>query len=637
MAANDVIPPVFTREDFRLRLDAPAPADVETPAPAIATPPLLRPISWSAQKAAQSSESPPIVADVPEVFDLPEVLDVPDRNALMPELPTIVEAEYRSDLTPAIGLLASLSPATRLTPVPEPLPVIVEAAVVHVSAPPIVERPQLATGAVYAPRQPPPARPAAVQEAMKFGAPPKRKRHLGRRLMSMLMALAMIGGGVYAVKRFVLDVSNWDPEVELFATEIAQIRGLSFRDPVVVTVLPIREYAELFTDSILGLGIIDRGMLAGELRAVGLLNGQLDTEAIGATAAVDAPAFYDGATKTVYVVSGLPDELHRFAVERALTTALLDQHLDWVARSALATPTEALAIRAAVDADAISVAREAIATPEAADIVVRQMASLAAESVTQPTPSVWASSIMGRPGLPLQPTLGALSPRQRTAQFDLISTNDAITYDLGRPQTAPSPATPSPATPSPATVNESTRGMMYWYHALASRIGPSAAWAAATVWNGDTTTVSQTATSICVESTVTALDAGSVVWLFAAFQQWAAAAVPESATEVATDGAISVTVKACDPGPTLPTGDMSAVLPFGGSAVENTIVALGRAGTTNLPERAQVCLVQWARARGGDLANPGDSPTIVEPSTGWRSPYVAAHTPTVAEIDACRA
>jgi hypothetical protein len=416
--------------------------------------------------------------------------------------------------------------------------------------------------------------------------------------------------------------------VEPFATEVSNVRGLKFDEPVVVQALPIRAYAEQLAATTLGITTANQAALAGEWRSVGLLTGELDTTAIGMAAVADAPAYYDPATTTVFVVQDLPEQLRHFAIDRALTMALLDQHMRWSERIATANPSEALAVRAVMDADAIAVAREALGSADA-DLVAKQMADLAEQVGVDASPSVWASALIGRAGLPLQPTFAALSGRQRMGLYEQVVLNDGALYDPARIPTA--------GTNRVVTDAEQSRGMMYWYHALASRIGSSAAWAAATRWNGDRTVVSQTGATTCVSSTIADLNPNGDGLVLAAFQQWAAAAAPESVTEVAGDGAGNVTVKACDPGAGIPTGDSSAVIPFGGASVERVVVALGRAGTTNLTDTAQTCLVAWARLTGGDLAFPADSPPMIEPSTGWSSPYVSSHVPPPERIAACRA
>ena len=70
------------------------------------------------------------------------------------------------------------------------------------------------------------------------------------------------------------------------------------------------------------------------------------------------PAFYDPTTKTIYVSNDATayEHLYRFALRRALATALLDQHFDWSTRLTTATPAAALGLRATIDGDALNVA-----------------------------------------------------------------------------------------------------------------------------------------------------------------------------------------------------------------------------------------------------------------------------------------
>ena len=95
-----------------------------------------------------------------------------------------------------------------------------------------------------------------------------------------------------------------------------------------MTELPVADYAQRLA------GVDDRHRLTDHApvwRALGLLNGELDLDAVGRQALDDSPAFYDPATKTIFVTDDLKayEHLYRFALRRALTTALLDQQFDW--------------------------------------------------------------------------------------------------------------------------------------------------------------------------------------------------------------------------------------------------------------------------------------------------------------------
>ena len=113
-------------------------------------------------------------------------------------------------------------------------------------------------------------------------------------------------------------------------------RGLEFKVAVEVTPLPVADYASRLAESTVGTPAES----APTWRALGLLNGELDLEAVGRQALNESPAFYDPATKTIYASDDLTtyEHLYHFALHRALTVALLDQQYDWSSRVATASP-----------------------------------------------------------------------------------------------------------------------------------------------------------------------------------------------------------------------------------------------------------------------------------------------------------
>ena len=153
-----------------------------------------------------------------------------------------------------------------------------------------------------------------------------------RSFMTLVLLFGMLGGGAYAAKKYLLhkDQPKWSADVEPLATEVATTRGLQFKTTLEVTTLPAGGYATRLAASVFKT----QPGRAETWRALGLLNGGLDLEAIGRQALNDSPAFYDPATKTIYVSDDLKpyEHVYRFALHRALATALLDQQFDWSTR-----------------------------------------------------------------------------------------------------------------------------------------------------------------------------------------------------------------------------------------------------------------------------------------------------------------
>ena len=174
--------------------------------------------------------------------------------------------------------------------------------------------------------------------------------------MTLVLLFGLLAGGAFAAKKYLLQRADVDGRAEAARRRGRCRRAVcEFKLAVEVTAASGRRLrrAPCRVD-----GRHSGGRRAPTWRALGLLNGELDLEAVGRQALNDSPAFYDPATKTIYVTDDLEsyEHLYRFALHRALTAALLDQQFDWSARLATASPAAALAIRATIDGDALAVA-----------------------------------------------------------------------------------------------------------------------------------------------------------------------------------------------------------------------------------------------------------------------------------------
>ena len=206
---------------------------------------------------------------------------------------------------------------------------------------PIVAHPQSVYSPVlaetlYVPmpaRQPTTTAAAMVAESK----PPRRragrkpKRHLFRSFVTLVLLFGLLAGGAFAAKKYLLQQPEWSAELKPLADEVAAARALQFEAAVEVSELPVGDYAARLAGS---TADVQAGH-APAWRSLGLLNGEFDLESIGRQAMNDSPAFYDPASKTIYVSDDLVtyEHLYRFAMRRALTAALLDQQFDWSAAS----------------------------------------------------------------------------------------------------------------------------------------------------------------------------------------------------------------------------------------------------------------------------------------------------------------
>ena len=465
---------------------------------------------------------------------------------------------------------------------------------------------------------PPPQRAATTTVAVTVAdrretrRKPRRRRkkgHLLRTFMTLVVLFGLLGGGAFAAKKYLLHPVTWSAELKPLADGVATQRGLEFKSSVPVTAVPVADYATRLASSTIDI-TTDH---APVWRALGLLNGEFDLESIGRQAMNDSPAFYDPATKTIYVSDDLKafEHLYRFALRRSLATALLDQQFGYGSRLSAKSPAAALGLRATIDGDALAVAN-ALAVTDAPDQLAPEFLSFVEGHGNTTSPSQYAATITGRPGVVMRPTVASLAndPVSLATLEQATPSNDAV-LDAGRlaPTAASAP---------------STQGMMFWYYVLARRIDDGQAWSAANRWTGDSMTVTTAALpSPCVDATFSAADAEGAAVVLAAFQTWAAAAPVESTTQVAPIDDTQIAIRACDPGAVL-TAALPARVPvvFGGAGVERALVESAVSAARNTKVDA-VCVVKAARARGGVLTSPADDAPVL--SVGWQPAYVAAN------------
>ena len=438
----------------------------------------------------------------------------------------------------------------------------------------------------------------------------KPKGHMLRSFMTLVLLFGMLGGGAYAAKKYLLhkDQPKWSADVEPLATEVATTRGLQFKTTLEVTTLPAGGYATRLAASVFKT----QPGRAEIWRALGLLNGGLDLEAIGRQALNDSPAFYDPATKTIYVSDDLKpyEHVYRFALHRALATALLDQQFDWSTRVAAATPAAALALRATIDGDALAVANS-LAEKDSPDQFVPEWLTFVQGHGTVVAPSQFAAAVAGRSGVAIRSTISLIAndPKALAALEQATPASDAV-FDAARPLIS---------TVSPP----GTQGMMFWYYALAGRIDDTQAWSAAAHWTGDSMVVSTSASTQCVDVKVAADDAGGAALLLGAFQAWAAAAPAESTTTVVPIDGNQVAIRACDPGATVATQVPGKVpVSFGGAAAERALVQTADSAASQA-KVDPACLIKAARLRGTPLTSPADDPPLL--ADGWQPAYVTAN------------
>ena len=516
----------------------------------------------------------------------------------------------------------------RLAYVPDPvLPAVVVVPEIAVADGPVSAIPanlSLARHEVYAARASATTaapRRSFIELAAEAAAPMRArpKRHPFRRFVVALLLLGMVAGGLYAVKFYILD-TRWSAEVEPLAKEVEAARGLEFDQAVEVSTLPADDFAVELARFSLGLTDETIEQAGGEWRALGLLSGTTDVEAIGMAALADSPAFYDPASKTISVVEDLPEELMTFAMHRALTMALLDQHFGWGDRVGEGSPAVARGTRALYDADALATAISMVDDTERTDITL-QLFQMYGDYDIPTSPSPFASTVSGRLGVALWPYFRDLP----TAERDTIETDATLTdgqvLDLRRLVAG-----------TPETGAANSRGMLFWYHVLAARVDDDLAWRAALTWLGDDVSTVTGGAGVCVTAVFQA-DPASASVTDAAFQQWAAAApaqAPATVVSSATPTTHQVTVNACDPGPTVATNDGGPRLSLGGAPLRSEQFRTLLDQQPALGEPVAACAVY-----GADSVSIADERGVIDGLDGWTAP--AAHPAPDPAANGCTA
>lgn len=442
--------------------------------------------------------------------------------------------------------------------------------------------------------------------------PRRRKRNVFGKFVTMLVLLGMVGGGLFAVKHFVLDKVRWDKEVEPLAMAVQNERGLTFEESVSVTEMPAAEYAGRLAVAA-GFTEERRAIDAIEQRALGIATGDFDATAIGLAATVDMPAFYDPVERTVYVVAGLDATFREFALHRALTMALLDQHFGWSSMIDGVATSVATGTRTLFDADAMAVAQALLPDGAAAEILSAQVQLITTLGV-QPSPSPYATAVAARLGVALWPYFSNLTPDTRNFVETDAAVTDGRVLDLRR-LTSSDPDT---------AVALTSKGMLFWYHALAGRVDPDLAWRTALAWRSDTVVEPEVGGDACVSAEVRFADTAATD-VAAAFFGFLGGAPKASSTTVtidepdATTKTIAVRVSACDPGASVPTNDGRARLSLGGAPLRAAQYAAVVDGLTGADaDELAACAVY-----GTDAVTTEDERPLVDGPDGW--PRVAAH------------
>ena len=322
----------------------------------------------------------------------------------------------------------------------------------------------------------------------------KQKRHLFRTFMTLVLLFGLLAGGAFAAKKYLLHQSTWSAEMKPLADEVAArawsgVQGGGRRHAAARRRLRHRALPRSTIDT--------HADSAPTWRALGLLNGELDLEAVGRQAVNDSPAFYDPATKTIFVSDDLQSyqHLYRFAAASGADRRRCSTSSSTGARgSRRRRRPRRLPFGPTIDGDALAVAN-ALAANDAPDQLAPELLAF----VQGHANTVVAVAVRGdhrragRRGDASDDLADAQRPRRAGSARAGHADQRCDARRIGRPAT-------TIASPS------GTQGMMFWYYVLASRIDDGQAWSAAVRWAGDSMVTSMGSASQCVDAKVAAAD-----------------------------------------------------------------------------------------------------------------------------------
>ena len=552
-----------------------------------------------------------------------------DMNSPMPEV--VPEAIMplpvaELNITPAHGQRSSIeAELNRLAFLPDQEELIGRVEVPQIAIahpePRAMGVPILSQHKMYNPRATPamPTATRAVFEAAFEGTRPQRRYRKGpvRRLVSVVLALAILGGGLYAAKYYLLD-PKWDPDVKALVDDVQAARRLEFDHAVEVTSLTADEYGTRIASYALAIRDGNQEQVGSELRALGLLNGALDLRAIGLAALPETPAFYDARAEKIYVVTGLPVQTYRFAMYRALVAAVLDQTYGWGGRIDGAAPAVIRGTRALYEADALATASSMLTAADRT-LVLEQLPGLYTTFAVPATPSQFATTVAGRLGVSLRAFVEAFPTAERSQVLRDATINDGQALDIRRlvRGVADTAENPQDVVRQEALPGSGSQGMLFWYHVLASRLDVATAWNNALPIQFDDVVVEPGATGYCVAATLTVPPA-ALDGVTAAFTAWASAAPAASATTVVpslVDGFGHIAISACDLGLGVPTNNGQMPLSLGGAPLRTEQFRLLLIAQPTLTKAQAACAVY-----GADTVSVSDERLVVDAVEGWLAP-----------------
>jgi hypothetical protein len=363
--------------------------------------------------------------------------------------------------------------------------------------------------------------------------------------------------------------AHWDPRVTKYVKFVERHRKLEFEHPVPVKFLSDAAFVKEFQRGNTKITKQDRQeaeRVAGELRAVGLIQGPVDLiqsqRDLGAT---DTVGFYDQDRKALFVRgTDLSAVDTRVTLVHELTHALQDQHFDLTKLDhGVETEGEDFALTALVEGDATSVEDDYLFSLPQADQDAYFSGANATSSTSPDDPSspaippvleLFTSGpyVFGSRYVGLLRVSGGMDRVNRafekppTSEEEII---DPVAARAARP--GRHVATPKLAAGERRHGRPDEFGALSLYLVLASRLDPELSLRAAQGWGGDRYvgfTKRGAAGRECLRISITGDTRADTAQFADAFTKWAATLPPGAASSERIGDRVAVT--ACDTGTT---------------------------------------------------------------------------------------
>jgi hypothetical protein len=388
-----------------------------------------------------------------------------------------------------------------------------------------------------------------------------RARVVGIAVFAALIAVAVGAAFVTTSSARSWFPSKWDARVAPIAAEVARLRGLAFEHPVQIRYLAAKDFEKQLGDQGRQTAA-EREQISSEeavLRALGLIGGNVNLGAAVDTSQKSATlAFYDPASKEIFVRGTTLDVEHRVTIAHELTHVLQDQHFDLQKlqkRAADSKTGDASALRALYEGDAVRIQQDYLAHLSKADQQEYDKEDAAEGTrVGKETASV-PDIVQVISSAPYE--LGPATIRVLLAAGGNASVDGALTGptpstsiyiapgDLTPPNSVADPLLPSGAvargTPEPF-------GPFETFLTLATRLDPARALQAADLVSGGRAVTFRTGNTTCYRVAVSPTAASHRPALLRAVRDWARG---RSKTSVDAAGDL-VGFTACDPGKRAP-------------------------------------------------------------------------------------